>query len=573
MVRDKNKALEGIEQVVSEVGRNILDTPADTLLNSYAAAMNGLSLADPINILPDRTVPLINTSIVMAHNAYNSISSGSMWPNQQLSLTELLDIGVRGLELDVHWDKGEARLCHELCTPKYADIVLGYNRPLADALKEVQTWLDKHPSETIILKFEDYLDPKKYGAPIKELSKLIAANLKTSSIFTPNDLNNSFKGQWPSIDQMNALGKQLVLMPQNSGQDQSLYFNGDWGKVFKNPFNTGTIAKVQPNNLSVTRISNIQLIEVGEDRTFVGSLVDNARKIPLLGRLIPNDVVAGQMTKEDIQALRKNGVNLISLDKIEHNDSRLSSSMTLSDVRNNAYVFIPVAIAAAALTPRDQGDKSLSTTAQRSLIQLLVATTLPDEARVLYNAVETGITAYKASTEEAARANNVITVFDKVKAIGSSLITATSKAVETVVKIGLSNITAQSISSSTVASATIVGTASKTVVNVIAAKVITEPIIGAVTGALTGKGVTEGFLGGVDYSTFGLTSFGAKKSNQTPIQLPITSTPTNSSTETVRQSSAHRPITRSMDTHESHAQNEIRKRLTKSQTKGQLQGH
>lgn len=119
MVRDKNKALEGMEELVSEVGRNLLDTPADTLLNSYQATMNGLSKAAPINILPDRTVPLIDTSIVMAHNAYNSLSSGAMWPNQQLSLTELLDLGVRGLELDVHWDKGEVRLCHELCAPKY----------------------------------------------------------------------------------------------------------------------------------------------------------------------------------------------------------------------------------------------------------------------------------------------------------------------------------------------------------------------------------------------------------------------------------------------------------------------
>jgi hypothetical protein len=252
-----------------------------------------------------------------------------------------------------------------------------------------------------------------------------------------------------------------------------------------------------------------QLIEVGEDRTFVGRLVDGLRKVPLVDRLISHDVVGGLMTKEDIQALRANGVNLISLDKIEHNDSRLSSSYTLSDVRNNAYVFIPIAIAAAALTPRDQGDKLLSTTAQRSLIQLLVATTLPDEARVLYNAVDAGISEYNKSPAEAARANNVMTLFAKTKAVGIAFV---SKAVETIGKIGLSNIMGQSISTSAVPT-TIAGTAAKTIANVAVAKAITKPIIGAVTGALTNKGVVEGFLEGVDSSTFGLTRFSSKKSH------------------------------------------------------------
>jgi len=325
---------------------------------------------------------------------------------------------------------------------------------------------------------------------------------------------------------MNALGKQIVLMPQNSGQDPSLYFGGNWGGMFKNPFNTGTIARVRPNNLTIPRGVNTQLIEVGEDKTFIGSLVDTARSIPFLGRFIPHDAVAGQMTKEEIQELRANGVNLISLDKIERNDSRLSSSFTLSDVRNNAYVFIPVAIAAAALTPRDHGDKLLSTTAQRTMVQLLVATTLPDEARVLYNATDAGISAYNASSDEVSRANGIMTVFDKAKAIGYSLFVATSKAVETIGKIGLSNITAQSINTGTIAPTTMLGTAAKTTVNVIAAKAITEPIIGAATGLLTGKGMVQGFLDGIDSSTFGLTSFSSKK-DQHPTQQPI---PTPSST-------------------------------------------
>jgi hypothetical protein len=536
-MRNKDKALEGMEQVVIEVGHNILEAPEGRLLNSYEATIGGLSEAAPINILPDRTVPLTDTSIVMAHNAYNSLSEGALWPNQQLSITELLDIGVRGLELDVHWNNGDVRMCHELCTPRYTDIVLGLNRPLADALQEVQAWLNNHPTETIILKFEDYLNPVRHGAPPGELGNVIRSNLNTTSIFTPSDLSSAFHGTWPSIDQMNALGKQIILMPQNSGEDPSLFFGGGWGGRFKNPFNTGTIARVRPSNLTIPRRATTQLIEVGEDKSFLGWLVDSARKIPVVGGFIPHDTVAGQMTKEEIQQLRANGVNLISLDKIEHNDPRLSSSFTLSDLKNNAYVFIPVAIAAAALTPRDHGDRLLSTTAQRTMIQLLVATTLPDEARVLYNATDAGISAYNASAEEISKAKGIMTVFDKVKAVGYSLLAAVGKAIETIGKIGLSNITAQSINTGTIAPTTMLGTAAKTSVNVIATKIITDPIIGTVKGLVTGKGMVHGFLDGVDSSTFGLTSFGSKK-DQHPVQRPIPTPSSTTVTTTIQEHEA-----------------------------------
>lgn len=524
-MRDKNKALEGIEQSASEVGRNILQTPLDTILNSYQATMNEFSQADPISILPDRTVPLIDTSIVMAHNAYNSLSSGAIWPNQQLSLTELLDIGVRGLELDVHWDKGTIRLCHELCLPEFPGVSIGYNRPLSEALTEVQKWLTNHTSETVILKFEDYLDPVKTGAPVRELARVLQENLNTSSIFTPTSLTQTFNGNWPSIDQMNAMGKQLILMPQNSGQNQALFFDGNWGRRFKNTYNTGTIARVRPNNLTISRSLGTKLIEVGEDRTFIGTLVDTARKIPFLDRLIPHDLVASQMTKEEIQQLRANGVNLISLDNIERNDARLTPSMTLSDLRNNAYVFIPVAIAAAALTSRDKEDKLLSTTAKRSFIQLLVASTLPDEGRILYNSVDSGISAYNESTELARRADRVMTTLDQARAVSHSLVSGMGKGAETVARIGLSNVTGQSISNSITSAPTLLSTVGKIASNFIVTKIILDPPIGVIKGAYQGftrsdqppgiwsrtksvfSGAMDGFVRGIESSMFGLVKF------------------------------------------------------------------
>ena len=56
--------------------------------------------------LLDNAVPLAQGFQVMGHNAYNSTAYSSIVhidPNHNLSMTELLELGVRTLEMDYHW--------------------------------------------------------------------------------------------------------------------------------------------------------------------------------------------------------------------------------------------------------------------------------------------------------------------------------------------------------------------------------------------------------------------------------------------------------------------------------------
>ncbi len=46
-VHDKNKALEGLEQLSAEIGRNILQAPVHTILNDYEASLSEFSKAAP----------------------------------------------------------------------------------------------------------------------------------------------------------------------------------------------------------------------------------------------------------------------------------------------------------------------------------------------------------------------------------------------------------------------------------------------------------------------------------------------------------------------------------------------
>ncbi|MFV9876219.1 MAG: hypothetical protein AB8U25_06990 [Rickettsiales endosymbiont of Dermacentor nuttalli] len=61
------------------------------------------------------------------------------------------------------------------------------------------------------------------------------------------------------------MGKQFILIPQNTAYEP-LLFSANWGgSKFKNPFNTGTIAKIRNNNLQINKKYAIELLEVGED--------------------------------------------------------------------------------------------------------------------------------------------------------------------------------------------------------------------------------------------------------------------------------------------------------------------
>ncbi|CAL7959969.1 hypothetical protein MIDIC_170022 [Alphaproteobacteria bacterium] len=306
----RNDKEESVESLAEDIASNIIRKGGiGEFLRSYQLSLNHfISSTPPIDILPSRTVPLTDTSLILAHNAYNSLSSGSIMPNQALNLTELLDIGVRGIELDVHWDNGDARLCHEICNKIP---ILSYNRLLSDALNEINNWLMKNPSEVLIIKFEDYLG----SAPVSTLENIVRSTLNTTSIFTPADLG-AVGRNWPSIDNISGMGKQIILMPQNT-MSSALMFHSDWGGKFKNSFSTGTIAKVRPS-YAIPRRYPTELFEVGEDKTFLGRIGSYSRGI------IP---VGGEMTKEDIQSLRTNGVTIISLDHIESKDSRLTGAL------------------------------------------------------------------------------------------------------------------------------------------------------------------------------------------------------------------------------------------------------
>ena len=102
---------------------------------------------------------------IAAHNSWNTALSPAN--NQQYTITELLNYGVRGFALDIWGDKGHLHLQHGNDNPASAN---NWDN-IRDELKD---WMANNPNEIVTLFFESYLNGPIQGqstsSPLEELS-------------------------------------------------------------------------------------------------------------------------------------------------------------------------------------------------------------------------------------------------------------------------------------------------------------------------------------------------------------------------------------------------------------------
>ena len=108
-------------------------------------------------------VPFRNAPWLGTHNSFNSIAE--MGPalsttdaNQQLSLVEQLRVGVRSLELDLHWvpNPWAGGFAPVVCHGQ-SGAGCSVEKPLADVLPPIGDWLRAHPSQVLLLYLENQL--------------------------------------------------------------------------------------------------------------------------------------------------------------------------------------------------------------------------------------------------------------------------------------------------------------------------------------------------------------------------------------------------------------------------------
>lgn len=166
--------------------------------------------------LLDNATPLSQGFQVMGHNAYNSSAYSSIVhidPNHSLSITEMLDLGVRTIEMDYHWvwqtkdlPGGHALL---MCHAGSNDIgCSGLERYLHEGVEEVNRWLRKHPKEVLVLYFQDDAEGNN-----DELVKAVAS-IDDLIYKQPAGQCDSFTNmvQTTSEEDVLSAGKQVIIM-------------------------------------------------------------------------------------------------------------------------------------------------------------------------------------------------------------------------------------------------------------------------------------------------------------------------------------------------------------------------
>lgn len=166
------------EQCASVVARRVV--------RSEIAAYNATALSRTLAFerrLGD-VLPLADAPVAGTHNAFNSTSEPTTVShtdsNQQLTMTEQLDLGMRSLELDVHWipsPRAGGAFAPVLCHGSGA-AGCSTERLLSERLPEVARWLDANPTETLLLYLEDQIDdPAGYAASAKVVTDVLGGRM------------------------------------------------------------------------------------------------------------------------------------------------------------------------------------------------------------------------------------------------------------------------------------------------------------------------------------------------------------------------------------------------------------
>ncbi len=171
-----------------------------------------------------------------AHNAYSNKAQGFtdfFYQNQNYSLTDLLNYGIRHLELDPHYygasGRFDVRLCHG-STTGYC-LLLGWEtRLFASALIEINDWLAANPDEILLIKLDDKLGDYNAGSDgFTPLQNLIATHI--GSRVLKYSITNYQPANWPTPAEFKAFGKQVLISIHNSGPHKSEWVWDAKGRV------------------------------------------------------------------------------------------------------------------------------------------------------------------------------------------------------------------------------------------------------------------------------------------------------------------------------------------------------
>lgn len=266
------------------------------------------------------TLALRDSMWVGTHNSFNTASNlppslSNTDSNQRLSLVDQLRIGIRSLEIDIHWlpspranGDNAVVVCHGRPESEL-NAGCSYEQLLAQELAPVRAWLLANPGEVVLLYLEDaFTSAEGFDAAAKAIDDTIGGMLYRPSAgqpcpLLPLDLRRA---------DVLAAGKQALVMSgcgTGTGAWAATVFDDSVRAEEGNAdFDAATCSSpsVQPSDYGSS------LVRFYDDSTFVSTAVAGGDP-------------GQRMTSSTIRAMVSCGANLFGLDQVEPSDPRLEA--------------------------------------------------------------------------------------------------------------------------------------------------------------------------------------------------------------------------------------------------------
>jgi len=279
-------------------------------------------------------LPLLDAQWLGTHNSFNSLTSSFTLShadsNQQLSLTQQLDIDIRSVELDLHYiprlellGAKAVTVCHGQ-GPEAFHLGCTNEPTFAKVLPEIAAWLNKTASsdEVVLLYLEDAIkNAAGYASAVATLESVLKRPNGTSLIYQPNAADKAANGCVPlptsiSRDDVRAAGARVILVGSCApGWSGAVY---DWNPVH---VEGGTTSAYQPfpacdATYGASVYAN-QLVRYFEDSTLVSTLLDPQRA----------PVNPEALTPAKVRSMTECGVNLFGFDQLLPEDGRIQGAL------------------------------------------------------------------------------------------------------------------------------------------------------------------------------------------------------------------------------------------------------
>lgn len=276
------------------------------------------------------SLPMLQAQWIGTHNSFNSPADGFTLShedsNQQLTLSEQLDIDIRALELDTHWlprlnkAGGTVVICHGQ-SAKQANLGCTTEPPMTSVLPEIDRWLTAHPTQVILLYLDDNFGPARaYTETVSDLEGGLRRPNGSSMIFHPTAIGARGCQEMPlgvSRDQILASGAQVMIV----GNCQSGWASDVFG--WDDHVESGSTPNYQPFpgcDATYSRaVYNSEMVRYYEDSTLVSALLNPTESWAQYS--------ANLLSPAKVTSMTDCGVNLFGFDQILPFDGRLAASI------------------------------------------------------------------------------------------------------------------------------------------------------------------------------------------------------------------------------------------------------